>query len=850
MAIGLATTCDATASTIGQRTDSLSADSFLRAPLFPFALAGTAGIVLDRYAFIPLLPSLLFAMAGMLTWAITFIGGKPGLAVVYLAVSAAALGASYHHAYRYVYAADDIGEFATTDARPAQVRGVLDEEPRIQWQPPQSSLQSIPGRTDSTVAVMGVSQLRQADDWLAISGRARLIVAGHLDGLHVGDEIEAIGRLATPRRPANPGEFDYASYLLDQRVRAELVVVKTPDGVTRLGRGWPWSLAGWLAVLRGWAQRTLDQAMPPEQSGVATALLLGESSSMTRQDWDKYIHTGVIHVLAISGQHLMVLALFLWWSVRLLGIRRGRAAWFVALFLLGYSLLAGGRPPVMRSAVMVCVYCGGLILRRRAPLANSFALAWLIVASLNPTDIFNAGCQLSFLSVAALYWGTSRWFRRNNDPLERLVEPSRPVWQRFSLRLARAIGWSYAVTFVIWLCLLPLVVYHYQVFSLAGLVIGPPLALLTSIALIAGFLLLLAGAVCPLAMMPFAFIVRSCMAACDGLVNLSEGIPGSYFYLATVPDWWVWLFYPGFLAVLILESLQRHWRRVALGGVVWLCVGLFSAVIALPADELRCTFLAVGHGGCTVLETPDGRTLLYDAGALGGPDVARRQIAPYLWYRGIRRIDEVFLSHADLDHFNGLCALLDRFAVGQVTHTPTFPDKNAPGVQLTLAVLERHRVPKRAVRAGDRLEADDVQFEVLHPPPVGPEGNENARSLVLLVRHAGHTVLLTGDLEGPGLARVLMLPAVRADVLMAPHHGSRTANTAELARWARPKVVISCEGPPPGPARPAEPYTAMGAIFLGTWPHGAVTVRSHASGLIVETFQNGHRFAVRPNRIP
>jgi competence protein ComEC len=191
-----------------------------------------------------------------------------------------------------------------------------------------------------------------------------------------------------------------------------------------------------------------------------------------------------------------------------------------------------------------------------------------------------------------------------------------------------------------------------------------------------------------------------------------------------------------------------------------------------------------------------------------------------------------------------LPALLDRFAVGQVSCTPTFPDKDAAGVKETLAAIEKRGVPLRIVRAGDRLGAGDVQFEVLHPPAVGPEGNENSRSLVLLVLHAGHTLLLTGDLEGLGLARVLALNPVRADVFMAPHHGSRFPNTPELARWAQPKVVVSCEGPPRGPTRPAEPYTSMGATFLGTWPHGAVTIRSHASGLIIETFQTQQRFVI------
>jgi competence protein ComEC len=210
----------------------------------------------------------------------------------------------------------------------------------------------------------------------------------------------------------------------------------------------------------------------------------------------------------------------------------------------------------------------------------------------------------------------------------------------------------------------------------------------------------------------------------------------------------------------------------------------------------------------------------------------------------------VFLSHADLDHFNGLVALLDRFAVGQVTCTPTFADKSTEGVHQTLEELQRRRVPVRIAKEKDHFTAGALSLEVLHPPERFRKGNENARSLVLLIRHERQTILLTGDLEGEGLDRVLALPPPRIDVLMAPHHGSRIANRPELVPWARPRLVIASQGPPHRPNRTPDVYTASGIAYLGTWPHGAVTMHSRHDGLVVETFLTGQRLVLRPGKEP
>jgi competence protein ComEC len=378
--------------------------------------------------------------------------------------------------------------------------------------------------------------------------------------------------------------------------------------------------------------------------------------------------------------------------------------------------------------------------------------------------------------------------------------------------------------------------------------IGPPVVLLTTIALLSGFMVLILAPWCwPLALVPAA-VTQWSLACCDGLVQWGAGLPGAYWHVPDLPGWWLWGFYLVLLSALTLEALWQRPFYCLAAGLFWLALGLVVGLAPTASGTFRCTFVAVGHGGCTVIETPDGRTLLYDAGAMAGPDVTRRHIAPFLWSRGIRRVDELFLSHADLDHFNGIGELVERFAVGQVTTTPNFAERDNRPVNEALTILKRRGIPLRTIHAGNRLGAGGVQLQVLHPPQDWRQGNENARSLVLLVSHAGRTVLLTGDLEGPGLERMLSAPRLPVDVLMSPHHGSRAANTDTLADWADPRVVVSCQGRPRGGSEAAEPYTRRGARFLPTWPHGAVTVHISAAGMRIETYRTQERWLVESRR--
>jgi len=182
-----------------------------------------------------------------------------------------------------------------------------------------------------------------------------------------------------------------------------------------------------------------------------------------------------------------------------------------------------------------------------------------------------------------------------------------------------------------------------------------------------------------------------------------------------------------------------------------------------------------------------------------------------------------------------LPALLDRFRVAQISRTPTFAIKPTPGVKYVTDMLGDRQLPARELAANQHLRSGKVAITVLHPPADFQGGNENARSMVLLVEYAGRTILLAGDLEQPGLGRVITGPAPPVDVMLAPHHGSPASNIDPFARWAKPALVISSEGHERG--RRPDPYAAYGGVVWRTVNDGAVTVIIDDKGIRAETFR-------------
>lgn len=775
-----------------------------------------------------------------LAWMVCIVGNKPKLALVYLLLFISCLGCFRHFVSARLITQNDVRHFLSNTVSLCKFKGYLQEEPKLWAGESQNPLRTIPSAQRSS-AILFVQAMMVDNAWQKFKGNLKLVSNDSLTDFHLKDSVEVIGRARLISPPANPGEWDYLSFLNQQGIYGE-IKINSNAAIILLDEG-PWfHFSNILAKIKSYASALLLNNLPEKEGPLAEALLLGDSPLLHHSEWDKFKNTGVLHVLAISGQHLAILGGTLAWVLRALRFKPSSIALIVTVFLFVYALLTGGRPSAMRAAIMVGCFSIGTILRRPTPAIHAMASAWVILAFIQPWDLFTPGCILSFLATGCLIWVIPNFMKEEETPLDLLTHESKPLWRRMLLDLAKATKKLFFLSAIVWIFVTPVATAFTHVVSPVALLLGPPLIILTTLALFAGFIAILVGSFIPAVATLASFIIYPCLWLCSKLVDLAMLVPLGHFYLPDIPLWLTLCGYFCFIVWLLWPTLMHRYSWIAIASI-W--VLLFLIPIRIPPRDLCITFLAVGHGTCVVIETPSGKVIVYDAGSISGPEVSRRKIAPFLWSKKITRIDKLIISHADLDHFNGLPFLLESFNVVSIATTPSFSQKLTPGVELVNRLLTKFAGTLELYTKGKTWSMGDVEFEVLHPPEVGPIGNENTRSMVLQINYKAYKVLLTGDLQTPGLEMVLAEPMRNVDVLMAPHHGSKKSLPDSFLDWANPSVLIGTQGD----LYPSMPLPLnSGVKWLSTQDEGAISLKFYKSGIVIDTFLQGNK-GVTPSKV-
>ena len=804
-----------------------------RGPAIPVALCFAAGIVTDRWLGVPWIGWLAASLFLAVCWLVSISRGAGGRAAVALLAACVCLGGARHHQFWSVRRSDDVSAFATIKPRPVRLVGRLATQPEIRDRKV-DRLRSAWPQYDRSNCLVECEWLETNRKRIPVSGLTRLSVTGHLLHVDVGDEIDVRGSLYRPRPPDNPGEHDFVQYL--RRLGTDCALYADyPDAVHRLECGGPWELRRWAARFRNAGEFVLVKHLSQQTVPTASALLLGNRTGMNDEMRRTFAESGMIHLLAISGLHVGILALFVWICCRVLNLSVPATSVVVLTCVVSYAFVTGGRPSTVRATVfLLVVFCGRPWYRQPA-FANTLAIAALAILMWNPADLFDVGAQLSFLAVTAIIWPQSRQPDElpEKSPLEAIAATQETGWLRRGLRdMAAFLKQTYAITLAIWLFTTPLVAARFNLISPVGFVVNVVLIPLVIPVLWMGYGLLFCGFLIPLAAPVFGFAFDGGLRLLLGIVEAASRLRAGHLYVPSPPDWWLVGYYVLLVGIACFRGRKRirYWSWVGL--CAWTIFGLSIGLMPVKRTGLRCTFLSVGHGCSVLVELPGGRNMLYDAGSLSDGHRARRTVEGALWERGLSRLDVVVVSHADIDHFNAVPGLLRTVPVGSLLVARPFLDFEQESVAELCRSASAAGVPIQIIRRGDRLRLDEaVTLQVLHPAGNGSTSDDNANSVVLLIEYAGRRVLLTGDLVGAGLEQVLAEPPQAIDVLLAPHHGSARANSPWFAEWAQPRWVV-VSGSRDGRLSLLREVYGDRTRLLSTNSDGAITFEIDPAGVI------------------
>ncbi|HTC62608.1 MAG TPA: ComEC/Rec2 family competence protein [Candidatus Saccharimonadales bacterium] len=709
--------------------------------------------------------------------------------------------------------------------------------------------------------------------------------------VRAGDRVEAFVRARTINNFGDPGSFDMRSFLAAQNIQQQgalrngqlLTLVNNP----RL------SLSDHLARLRGRFLRTLDELFKtrPEEGALARAMLLGDRSFVDRDRVVDYQKTGVYHVMVLAGLHVGALAAFFLWASRKLHLGLLPRVLLTILALAAYAGIVEDRPPILRAVLMAAIFLSAKLFYRRMDLINIAAISALIILAAKPSELADASFLLSYSAIATIGAIAVPCIARTSEPyrlaLDHLSDVSRDVSHapraiQFRIEMRAGGAWISAhlprrlassksgllvtpfrgaiyfwemifLSAILQLGMIPPLAYYFHRVTLAGPFANVPALVLTGMAVPIGFLMLAASLVSQSAAAVLAKILSVILSLLDFTVRWFASWHGASYRIPG-PSVFIMIVFVG-SAVALSAAIRVH-AKLWLSSIAVISLLATAVIIAafpfrprLVPERLELTVLDVGQGDSLFLSFPHGRTMLVDGGGeIGtfhsggmrmGLDVGEDVVSPYLWSRGIKRIDIVALTHAHEDHLGGLPAIFENFHVGELW---VGRDIRSAAYEQLIAQAKAHGVLIKHLKQGDTFSEDGVLGSVLWPEE-DSEGRsaKNDDSLVLRLTDGAESFLLAGDVERPSERAILSeQQPVGVNFLKVAHHGSKTSTTDAFLSAAHPAYAAISVGRDNSFGHPSPEVTdrleAAGVRVYRTDRDGAITASTDGSALSVSTF--------------
>ena len=699
--------------------------------------------------------------------------------------------------------------------------------------------------TDYGVALrVTVARVGHAGTLSRAPGGVRLSVGGHRWLGRAGEwRAGRVVRVWTTLRPPapyrNPGVADQAERQA-MRGTALLGSVKSGLLVEVVRPGSP--AAELAATTRAVVRRVIGRSVGRHgvrSAAIVTAVLIGDRAGLDDDTTRRLQEGGTYHVIAISGGNIVILAGCLLVLGRVAGLRPRPLSGAAIVLLVAYAYLVGHEASVARATVAAVMVLGAGLLDHRTPPVNVLAVAAIGIVLVSPLAVFDPGFMLTFGATLGIVLGVSKLAGALGRFLARWREPP-PAWVALPTTLL-------AATLCAEGALMPIGVALFARVSLAGLILNFFAVPLMTAAQLAGLAALALAAVHPSLSSIAGFLAHLAATGIVESTRLLDLCPWLVFRVPA-PAAPVIVVYYGALILLLWTGGST---RVRVAARILLAVAAIWIVSAPsrpalrgrpPTGWMRVSFLDVGQADATLVQAPDGRSLLVDAGGSlsARSAIGSRVVAPALWALGVRRLDVAALTHGDPDHIGGMGAVLGDFAPREVWEGVPVP--GYPPLGAVRRVADAIGARWRRVSAGDRFDLGGVSIAVIHPPPPDWERIRvrNDDSIVIDVRFGNVAVRLPGDIGIEVEAQVAaeLDPAVFR-VVKIPHHGSAGSSSPGLVGATVPCVAIVSAGRANSFGHPAPVvvgrYLDAGALVLETGREGAVTVETDGWQVRVRT---------------